>query len=344
MKVWFNNLSIRRKIYLFFGFVLILVFVLGISTTVNLLNINNLSASTHLWLEKTLSINNISNDINAYRRRELNFVLLESKEQKKLILKDINKLKDELKNEFAIYQSMLESEDEKYLFKELEHNWTNYVSYSNEIVNIVYNDIRDYSIDILVNQSRDEFYKVQSKLDSIISYNKLNGDNSIHSATEINAQTRNYIIFQFSIILMIVFAFGYVLARIIAEPLKKLTVIAEKISKGSNQIEFDFSREDEIGKLAKSFRSSIDYFHEIAVGMACQSAGDFSYILTPKSNDDLLGNAFVETNKQLQYLYESYNQLNSYLEQMVRDRTEELEKERIMMVSLIDSIPDLIYS
>lgn len=344
MMVWFSNLSIRKKIYLFFGLVLILVFVLGVSTTLNLLNINQLSNTTHDWLNKTLAINKISNDINLYRRKELNFVLIEDKNQKEIILKEIDKLKDEIKNEFAVYNSMLQTENEKFYFKDLEFNWKNYTAFSNEIINIVNNDIRKYSIDVLLNQSKNEFAKVHTKLDSIINFNKVNGDNSIHSSSDINSDTRNNIIFQFAFILIIVFAFGYILAKIIAEPLRKLTVIAEKIAMGSNQVEFDIDRNDEVGKLAKSFRNSVDYFHEIAVGMACQSAGDFSYILTPKSSDDLLGNAFVETNKQLQYLYESYNQLNSYLEQMVRDRTEELEKERIMMVSLIDSIPDLIYS
>ncbi len=344
MMGWFKNLSIRKKIYLFFGIILLLVLILGISTTYNLININNLSSTTHKWLHKTLEINELSNKINLYRRKELNFVLIDDKNQKTIILNEIKNLSNSIKYDFTAYKSLIDDDDEKYLFEEFDNNWKKYNEYSNEIINNVYNDLQNYSTNILINESKKEFDKLHSLLDRIIKLNKTNGDLSIHSTEKINTDARWNIIFQFGIILIIVFGFGYILAKIISEPLKKLTAIAERIAMGSNQVDVSFESDDEIGKLAKSFRKSIDYFHEIAVGMSCQSAGDFSYTLVPKGNDDLLGNAFVETNKQLKYLWDSYNQLNSYLEEIVRDRTEELDKEKIMMVALIDSIPDLIYS
>lgn len=136
--------------------------------------------------------------------------------------------------------------------------------------------------------------------------------------------------------------FNYVIKRII-KPIMSLKDAAEKISLGDSNVTLNINSKNEIGSLADSFHKLILYFRDLSEAMQKLAKGEFTTTFKPKSEEDLLGNSFLETNYNLENLYEKFQLLNFELERKVIERTEELDKERLLMVTLYNSAPEIIY-
>ncbi|MEZ4835418.1 MAG: methyl-accepting chemotaxis protein [Caldilineaceae bacterium] len=78
----------------------------------------------------------------------------------------------------------------------------------------------------------------------------------------------------------------------IVRPLTDITDVANKLAVGSIAQEIAHKSEDEIGALAESFRQMIVYQQTMAESAEALATGDLAIQVTPKSEDDVLGNAF----------------------------------------------------
>jgi methyl-accepting chemotaxis protein len=102
-------------------------------------------------------------------------------------------------------------------------------------------------------------------------------------------------------------AITLILTRSIVGPLRRLTRAAERISEGdiATRVDMPAGRETEIGRLAGAFRSSVDYLSEMA-GVAEQvAAGNLAVHVQPRSERDVLGQAFARMRERLAATIES---------------------------------------
>ena len=99
-----------------------------------------------------------------------------------------------------------------------------------------------------------------------------------------------------NILAVISFLFGAVIAfyiaRIISVPVRKISDIANEISTGNINQNIEHNSKDEIGILANSFRSLIDYMKELASAAESIAENDLTIEVEPKSEQDVLGNSF----------------------------------------------------
>ncbi|GAP20325.1 methyl-accepting chemotaxis protein [Leptolinea tardivitalis] len=94
-------------------------------------------------------------------------------------------------------------------------------------------------------------------------------------------------------ILLIIFVANYFSNRI-ANPIIKLTKIAEDMSRGNIDQNVDYSSKDEIGRLADSFRNMILFQNQMADSATQLAKGDLTTTVTPQSEKDRLGIAFQQ--------------------------------------------------
>jgi methyl-accepting chemotaxis protein len=87
-------------------------------------------------------------------------------------------------------------------------------------------------------------------------------------------------------------AAGIFISNLIAVPLRKITVAAARISSGDLNVEVDAATKDEVGVLAASFQEMTVYLKGMAVVAEEVAGGDLRNQVTPKSDKDVLGNAF----------------------------------------------------
>lgn len=80
--------------------------------------------------------------------------------------------------------------------------------------------------------------------------------------------------------------------RSVSKPLTEIADAAQKISRGEVDTELTFNSNDEIGALADSFREMTGYLRGIANTAESIAEGDITREIAPKSEKDVLGNAF----------------------------------------------------
>ncbi len=116
---------------------------------------------------------------------------------------------------------------------------------------------------------------------------KINGQ----AATQVSSSVQ-----LFAIVGVVALIVGILLAiwlmRSIIQPLARLTRAAERLAEGDLEVRAQADTRDEIGRLAAAFQGSIAYLTEMA-GVAEQVAdGNLSVTVTPRSERDVLGQAF----------------------------------------------------
>jgi methyl-accepting chemotaxis protein len=86
---------------------------------------------------------------------------------------------------------------------------------------------------------------------------------------------------------------AYRSAKSITEPLNKLMNVAQQIgTAGDLDHAIDIKGDDEIGQLARTFTSMVNYLKEMAAVSEAIAGGNLSVEVEPRSKNDTLGNAF----------------------------------------------------
>jgi methyl-accepting chemotaxis protein len=110
-------------------------------------------------------------------------------------------------------------------------------------------------------------------------------------------------------------AAGLYISRSITQPLNDVTRAALGIAEGDINQTIVIQRNDEIGSLASAFGRMTSYIRAIAEAQDLLSQGDLTVAITPKSEKDVLGQAFVRMIANLRGLIgglsENIGQLNT---------------------------------
>ncbi|MEI6043980.1 MAG: methyl-accepting chemotaxis protein [Chloroflexota bacterium] len=92
---------------------------------------------------------------------------------------------------------------------------------------------------------------------------------------------------------------GLLIARNVARPISRISDAAKAISKGELRQSIEVNREDEIGALSHYFNDMTSYLLEMAAIASTIAVGDLTGEVKPRSENDVLGNAFNEMLKTL---------------------------------------------
>jgi methyl-accepting chemotaxis protein len=111
-----------------------------------------------------------------------------------------------------------------------------------------------------------------------------------------------------AVVLLLGFALSFV-ARQITKPLASITKAAARIAQGDIDQEVTDRSNDELGRLADSFRSMITYIREVAQGADALSKGDARSKLSPKSDKDVLTKSFIQLQTTIRDLTAEANKL-----------------------------------
>lgn len=88
-------------------------------------------------------------------------------------------------------------------------------------------------------------------------------------------------------------------ARLIAARLKGLTQVAEQIANGDVAVDVEVSGDAEIQELSRSFSATVSYLQDMAAVSEQIAAGNFATRVSPRSEHDVLGRAFVRMTEDL---------------------------------------------
>ena len=137
-------------------------------------------------------------------------------------------------------------------------------------------------------------------------------------------------------------AIAYTSAKSITHPLNNLMNVAQGIANaGDLDHEIDVKRQDEIGELAKTFKSMVSYLREMAAVSEAIAGGNLSVEVTPRSKNDTLGNAFVRMVEGLRKLVQNVRDAASQVASasgQVAGASDESAKISLQTASAIDEV------
>ncbi len=137
-------------------------------------------------------------------------------------------------------------------------------------------------------------------------------------------------------------AIAYTSAKSISQPLHELMQVAHQIgTAGDLNHEIDSKRNDEVGQLAGSFSTTVNYLKEMATLSEEIAGGNLTVDARPRSKDDTLGNAFARMIQGLRSLVRNVRDAASQVasaSNQVAGASDESAKISLQTSSAIDEV------
>ena len=299
---WFQNISTRAKILAGFGLMLVIM-VVTIAMAYRSLSLAS-DSQQGLFDDDflpALNLVELKADTNRSRAQMLEIMMSNDPSQQQ-------KIKQQILQRTALINKIMKgiatSRDHSPLFEEKFQQLTN--------IRNAYLELRDKQLDLIgsgqtaaaiqwgIGEQQQRFNLIR---DLILELGKMKSDQALErlqrSRHEAHAALMLFIAAGF-IAIVVTLAMTLILNRVIADPLKEITVIAERVAGGDTSVGApDSTRRDEVGILIQSFRRLVESIGDYAVATRRIASGDLSTEVQPQSEQDIMGNALADMVKSL---------------------------------------------
>ncbi|MBT0665913.1 bacteriohemerythrin [Geobacter pelophilus] len=215
------------------------------------------------------------NNVDTYRRSELQFYLKNTEDDFKRYLDRMGKMQEELKSSLDSYGKLQLSSEEQGKIKELDTAWNSYLGSAKKSVDL----IKSGKLDEAQNETRGDAKKFYDKTNNILGelqgLSQKNADGSVKKAAKTATWTRNFIIGLIIFGLFIAIMLGIVTVKAIRAPLRRLAADAEQIATGDLSVDIGINTEDEIGQVARSFEKMVNSLREL-IGRLADTSSEVS--------------------------------------------------------------------
>jgi len=295
----FNRVGISTKIFGTIVTTLIIMLLVGILSSMKLSSVTSVAEEMgqHQMPGVTI-LANIRNNVDTYRRSELQFYLKNSEEEFKRYHDRMGKMQEELKASREKYSKLHLSDEEKKQISEFETAWDSYVSSTQKAIDL----LKSGKVDEAQKQTRGDGKKTYDQSNKILgelqasSQKKADGALLLMHATTSTA--RNWIICLISSGLIIGILLGVLTIKAIRAPLRRLADDAEQIATGDLSVEIHVDSDDEVGQLARSFEKMVNSLRELIGRLADSSSEVMKSSGEMQSNSEQMASGAEEVASQ----------------------------------------------
>jgi methyl-accepting chemotaxis protein len=290
---WFSNLKIARKLTVTFALVLAMMAGLGTFAVIELAKMYEPTQQlTSNWVPSMMAIYKARSDGNTIRRNELDLALTKGnpEKQKKYeakLTEDVEQTKKDLDS----YEHLVE-QDERPLYTQTISTLKSYIVYHDQIVSLVQQGQQEKARDLIWGEASPVYETFSKAIGDELDYNVKHADAETVRGQATYSSARVMV----SIFVTLAIALGIFLAlmvsRMIANPLRAMQEVAEKLALGDADQTITHESKDEVGMLADSLRQVLDYNQTIAAACEALGRGDVTVSVEPKSDKDLLAKNF----------------------------------------------------
>ncbi|MEJ2542566.1 MAG: MCP four helix bundle domain-containing protein [Calditrichaceae bacterium] len=257
-----KNLKLSRKLFLGFGFVLIMMFGVNIFSIRQMnrlkLEIDNFN---NQWLPSALAISSLNLNTADLRRSQLQYAFTLDDETKQELVTSMISTIDNINDNLDTYAKLKQQkgeiqellEEEKDLFKGFETDWETYQDLSFTIFRLSREDKQKEAYDLLDGQTKVIYSSINDKLQKLLSFYKNEVIEGAKNADLVFQATKKLITSLVVITILLSIIFVLWLIRWIRHPIRQLEKGAKKVAGGDLSVQLDITSEDEIGNLTNSF-------------------------------------------------------------------------------------------
>ncbi|MDU6489951.1 methyl-accepting chemotaxis protein [Bradyrhizobium sp.] len=249
----FSNLSIRNKVLLAFGIVLLTAMGLGGFSIDRLSTVNGSAAEVRdNWLPATGWLGTISKAVEQYRARE-GALLLASPAVKDRQERLLNESLQLFEQTWRLYEPTVTSAEEKALVAGFKGPWNSYLESSRQLVDMARKNQTEAATTLYMGKLRDDFTHLRSALEKDLAWNVAQGKAEADRGAAVYVSSRIWILATIALAAMLCIAMGTMIVSGVARPITAMTEAMRKLAGGDMSAPIPgVERKDEIGKMAST--------------------------------------------------------------------------------------------
>ncbi|TWJ18245.1 bacteriohemerythrin [Geobacter argillaceus] len=282
----FSRVTIGTKIIGIVGAILGLLILIGL---VSLAKLSNVAAVADEIGRKEMPgvtiLAKIGNNVDTYRRSELQFYLKNTEEDFKRYHDRMGKMQEEIKSSLEAYKKLPLADEEKRHLAAFDAAWPPYVTNTANVDELVKAGQLDEAQKLTRGEGKKLYDEANKTLGVLQAFNQKEADEGLKRVDALTAAAQIWIV----VIIVSGLLFGLLLAlmavRSIRAPLQRLAADAEQIATGDLGVEVRVDSNDEVGQLARSFEKMVNSLREL-IGRLADSSAEVS-----KSSVDMQSNS-----------------------------------------------------
>lgn len=295
MVKWYANRKISTKLIAGFLVMALIAASLGVFSLFNIYKLNK--ADTKLYEVNTLGVHYSSSAGTYFQRIRyllLEMTLFESKDERDETVAKVQNFIATIEELLGNYGQTITDEEHQKEYDELLATLQEFKGYCEQIYQASETgDMREIE-HILMVEADSSIMNLKDGLEALL----LDNVNNAKLASEGNTDLANKTAFIMLIFIILGAAtsvmLGIIIARSISKPIGKVVEAAEKLTLGDVNVDVNYDRNDEIGKLAEAFRKMTDNIRKQAQTTERIADGDLTVEVSVRSENDLLGKKLSE--------------------------------------------------
>lgn len=254
-----NNLSIKTKLYVMTTVISLLLIALGIGATYALYSVNNKSTEiAKQWMPRVSVSANINTIASDYRLAQYAHILSASPEEKHEIDKILDKLDNELEENFSKCNDLLTQQVNKDELSRIYRNWEKYQSETQVLTSLSRENKTQEARAILFGDSKKAYDAVDSDITKFQQFNLDGGNEASAIADEIYNSTTKLLFSSIIFIIILLLSIMIFFIRWLVRRFNNLTKALDQVSAGDLRHKLSITANDELGKIAYASNTMID--------------------------------------------------------------------------------------
>jgi hemerythrin-like metal-binding protein len=295
----FSRVTIGTKIIGIVGAILGLLILIGLVSLAKLSNVAAVADEIGSnQMPGVTILAKIGNNVDTYRRSELQFYLKNTEEDFKRYLDRMAKMQEEIKSSLEAYKKLPLADEEKRHLATLDAAWPPYVANTAKVVELVKAGQLDEAQKLTRGEGKKLYDEANKTLGALQAFNQKEADEGLKRVNALTAAAQIWIV----VIIVSGLVFGLLLAlmavRSIRAPLQRLAADAEQIATGDLGVEVHVDSHDEVGQLARSFEKMVNSLRELIGRLADSSAEVSKSSVGMQSNSEQMATGAEEVAAQ----------------------------------------------
>ena len=250
----FSNLTIRLKVFVAFGLLLLVVLALGIFAINRLASVNAAAGELrNKWLPSTQIIAKVSVTFEQYRIAEGRALVAASAEAAKAVEDDLRVRSQEVQRQRAAYEPMIASDEERRIIREFDQYWNEYTAISQEMMALVRQGARDPAALIYNGKARTPVANARKSAMELMELNVREGGAAALRGDAVYGSARIWIIAAVVSAVLLCCVAVFMVVRGVSAPVLAMARAMQHLAEGDEGIEIaGRGRKDEIGRMASA--------------------------------------------------------------------------------------------
>ena len=261
------KMTVRLKLYLAFGFLILLTTALGIYSiySINAIDTKAVELDSN-WLPGVDRIHRVYEGVVNLRKAEYKFIVENDSTQALTEMQTYSQQVEDTMNE---YEKTIQDETDRALFKKTKEDWSQYLVEHQTLVKARQQDTASALL-IINGSSKQAEIALDESLHALINYNKEHADKTSLEATDFAKHAVTLLIIVSIVAILIGLITAYVIAQGISKMVRELLSISDKIAHGDMTEEIKVISNDDLGLAAESFNIAIRNTKDLLRGILLQ--------------------------------------------------------------------------